>query len=120
MPIVTQSNELDKVDLLHQQVAGLLKAGQSHEAIVEVLSKEGINADYAFVIIGNVLKDTQHRKNFWFLIFGGSFCILGGIALTYYSYKIAVDHSSPYFYLFYGIPVAGLLMIVKAFTLFRK
>lgn len=112
--------ESENVTILHKRVRDLLKQGKSESYIIDELRKSGIHSDYAELIIGNVQNDTHDRKSFWKLISGGLFFIAGGLAINYFSYQIAVNRGSFFFYLFWGIVVVGIAMIVKAFTIFKR
>jgi hypothetical protein len=109
----------DRVTLLHRKAKQLLKEGKSEAGIIRELSGEGIDAGYAETIINNVQNDIHDRKGFWKLIFSGLFFILGGLAINYFSYQIAVNANSLFFYLFWGIVVAGIVLIIRAFIIFR-
>ena len=98
----------------------LLKQGMSEDQIIDCLTQQGIEPSYAQTILENVYNDQIDRKNFWKLLAGGVFFIVGGIAINYYSYKIAENSHSTFFYLFWGVIVSGALLIIKAFTIFRK
>jgi len=50
----------------------------------------------------------------------GVFFIAGGLYINYSSYNIAVNNNADFFYVFWGIVVAGIGMLVRAFFLFRK
>ena len=110
----------ERVTFLHKKVKDLLKQGKSENHIIEELKKDGINLDYAHIIIENVYNDIHDRKNFWRLIFGGLFFIIGGLAINYFSYQIAANAGSFFFYLFWGIVVAGIVMILRAFIIFKN
>ena len=118
MPSSTNTSE--RINLLHKVAKDLLKQGKSEEEIVRQLTSQGIEPSYARTIQANVYNDKSDRKNFWKLIAGGAFFIAGGIAINYYSYKIADNSHSTFFYLFWGIIVVGIVLIIKAFTIFRK
>ncbi|MEO8405765.1 MAG: hypothetical protein ABI480_14255 [Chitinophagaceae bacterium] len=113
-------NSSDKIVFLHEKVKQLLRQGKSEEEIVEELAKDKIDTGYATMIIDNVQNDIHDRKSFWRLIFSGLFFVLGGLAINYLSYKIAVTANSLFFYLFWGIVVAGVVMIIRAFIIFKK
>ena len=110
----------EKSNSLHKMAKNLLKQGKSNDQIITQLAEQGIEPTYAQMILDNVYRDISDRRNFWKLLFGGLFFIGGGIAINYYSYKIAENSHSNIFYLFWGVIVAGVLLIIKAFTLFRK
>jgi amino acid transporter len=110
----------EKINSLHKRVKDLLKQGKSEDHIINQLTSHGIEPSYARMILNNVYNDRSDRKNFWKLLSGGVFFIAGGIAINYFSYKISGNFNSGYFYLFWGILVLGVILIIKAFTIFRK
>ena len=118
MPSVADPSE--KIDFLHRKVKDLRKQGKKEEEILRELENEGIEDSYAQMILENVNSDIQDKRNFWKLIFGGVFFILGGLAVNIFSYRIAENFNASYFYLFWALPIAGILLIIKAFTIFRK
>jgi hypothetical protein len=105
---------------LHTKVKTLLKQHIDEDAIIEELRKEAIDEYYAQLIIENVKLDIRDRADAWKLTLMGSFFIVAGIYINYFSYQIAVNANAPFFYLFWGIIVVGLLMLVRAFFLFRR
>lgn len=105
---------------LHAKAKSLLKQDMDEDAIIEDLKKEGIDSHYAQLIIENVKGDIRDRADAWKLTMMGSFFIVGGIYINYFSYRIAVNANSTFFYLFWGIVVVGILMLVRTFFLFRK
>ncbi len=116
-------SELDpttKIDLLHKKVRTLLRQKRQHAEIITELKRDGIDPDYAQTIIDNVYNDISDKRNFWKLLFSGVFFILAGFILNLLSYRIAVNSISVIFYLFWGIIVAGIILIIRAFVLFRK
>lgn len=110
----------ENIELLHNKVADLIRQGKSENYIVDELRKDGINLDYAQIIIANVHNDIHDRKSFWKLIFGGMFFILGGLAINFFSYLIAVNVGSLLFSLFWGIVVVGIIMVARAFIVFKN
>ena len=110
----------EKVNELHQTVKELLQKGVPEGAIIKELGKKGIDAFYAQTIIDNVLSDIEDKKSFRNLLIMGICTIAAALLINYYSYIIAFNSSSHYYYLFWGLIVAGVLMITRAFILFRK
>ncbi len=109
-----------KVVKLHQVVKAYLQNGITEEEIINLLQKENIDAFYAQTIIDNVLSDKEDKKDFWKLLLAGLFTIAAGLLINYFSYAIAYNTGSLSFYLFWGIIVAGIMMISRAFILFKK
>mgnify|MGYP001799023639 CR=1 FL=1 len=109
-----------RIDSLHKKAKALLKQDMQEDEMVEKLKKEGIEASYARLIIENVKGDNRDRLDAWKLTMMGTFFVAGGIYINYFSYQIAVNANATFFYLFWGIIVVGLLMLIRAFFLFRK
>jgi hypothetical protein len=118
MSSVTDPSE--QIDSLHKKVKDLHKQGKTDDEIIGELENEGVENTYAQMLLENVYNDIHDKRNFWKLIFGGAFFILGGLAINIFSYRIAENSNASYFFLFWGPPIAGLLLIIKAFTIFRK
>jgi hypothetical protein len=108
------------IENLHKKAKALLKQEMEADEMIEELKKEGIDAHYAMLIIENVKSDIRDRADAWKLTLMGAFFIVGGLYINYFSYRIAVNANATFFYLFWGIIVVGLLMLVRAFFLFRK
>ena len=72
------------------------------------------------MIIENVRADNRNKIDAWKLVVMGISFIIGGIYINYFSYQIAVNANAAFFYLFWGIIVAGILMLIRAFSLFRR
>lgn len=110
----------EAVNELHQTVKEFLQKGMPEESIIKELGKKGIDAFYAQTIIDNVLSDKEDKKNFWKLLIMGIFTLVAALLINYFSYAIAFNSGAHYYYLFWGLVVAGVLMITRAFILFRK
>lgn len=114
-------NETDKhIQQLHKKAKALLKEDKEEEEVIEALVKEGIEPGYATLILNNVLCDERDRRDAWKLTLMSVFFIAGGLYINYSSYTIAVNNNAGFFYVFWGIVVVGIGMLVRAFFLFRK
>jgi hypothetical protein len=109
-----------KIEQLHNKVRGLLNSGMGADEIIATLKREGIDPAYTILIIQNIKSDNRDKMDFWKLIFMGSFFIIGGSLINYFSYRIAARANSTFFYLYWGIVVVGAIMIIRAFSLYRK
>lgn len=109
-----------RIKLLHKKAKELLKQNLDDEQIITELKKEGIDSNYANLVIENVKADNRDRVDAWKLTIMGIFFTVGGIYINYFSYRISANANATSFYLFWGIIVAGILMLVRAFFLFRK
>jgi hypothetical protein len=109
-----------EIEVLHKMAGKYLQEGLCENEITEILKKQGLEDFYAKKIIENVLLDKQRKRSFWLLLFGGILVIAVGFGLNYYSYKMASTSNTSFFHLFWGIMVVGLIMIIRAFILFKK
>jgi uncharacterized membrane protein len=116
----SNSGVKERVDHLHTLAKNLIKNKVAETQILKELLKEGINENYALTIIQNVKSDIDDKKEFWKLLFMGTFFVIGGLVINYYSYKIAENGNSFFFYLFWGIVVTGIVLIIRAFILFKN
>ena len=116
-----QKDDTDlKVAYIHKKVKGLIAQNKSEEDIATELEKEGVDRNYTFLVIANLEDDAADKKSFRNSMIMGGFYLLTGLLLNCLSYKIAVNISAFFFYLFWGIIVLGIITIVKGFVLYRK
>ena len=115
-----QENTSQKIDLLHQQARKLVNANETESFIISELCKHGITETYATTIIDNVLNDNRDRKDFWKLLIMGCFFIIAGLAISYISYTAASQRNLGSYFIFWGLVVTGIIMIFRAFTLYKK
>ncbi|MFM6926708.1 MAG: hypothetical protein ACKOU7_14465 [Ferruginibacter sp.] len=108
------------IEKLHTKAKALLKQDLEEDELIEELKKEGIDTHYAQLVIENVKGDIRDRADARKLTFMGTFFIVGGIYINYFSYLISVNANANTFLLLWGIVVVGILMLVRAFFLFRK
>ena len=118
--ILMKTEEDIRIESLHRKAKQLLKKDLDEDQVINELKKEGIDSNYANLIIKNVIADSRNRIDGWKLLLMGTSFIVGGIYINYSSYLIAVNTNSTFFYLFWGIVVAGILMLIRAFSLFRR
>ena len=109
-----------KIAGLHQKAKALMSQELEEKDIIGELQKEGIDAGYATIILENVRADKRDRIDAWKLTLMGSFFIIGGLCINYFSYLTAVNYNAGGFYIFWGIVVAGVLMLMRAAFLFRR
>jgi hypothetical protein len=116
----TEKDIDDELHILHGKVRQLLQQNASNQQVVDALQKDGVDESYTRLLIHNVMQDRRDRKDFWKLLFMGLFTIAAGIGINYLSYQAAMHTGVLFFYVFWGIIVAGAIMIARAFILFRK
>jgi cytochrome c-type biogenesis protein CcmH/NrfF len=112
----TAKDTAAEIKRLHQQARALLKAGKSEAEVVNALCNEGIEASYATMIIENVQAGKAGKANFWKMLAAGVFVLLAGIIINIISYKTS---TGAFFLLVWGVPLAGLLVIIRALILYR-
>ena len=110
----------DKIDYLHKKTRALVKSGSDEQDIVFELKLDGVNEDYAKLIIENVLNDMRDRSDFWKLFIFGLIFTVGGLFVNIYSYTMAVVHDHKYFYIMAGIVVFGVVLLARAWMLYKR
>jgi len=112
-----KEDEIDsRIDYLHKKVHALLLNKLSEDAIIIELEKDGIDANYASLIIQNVEADIADKKSFRNSIIMGSFYIIAGMLINYMSYSAP----SNIYIIFWGIVVFGIVTIIRGFILYKK
>ena len=104
-----------QIAFLHEKARQLRKANYTDEAIARELVKEGITESYAHMIIGNIDGEASDKKSFRNSLIMGSFYILAGLLLTWFSYN---SNMSVYF-IFWGLVVFGIVTIIRGVMLYR-
>lgn len=102
------------------QAAQLMKQDHTDEQVVAELCKANITADYARTILENVYSDQRLRKEALGTLITGVVITLGGLAFNIMSYVFAERMGSDSFLLEWGIVIAGILMIIRAISLYRR
>lgn len=99
---------------LHFQVKKWLDENCPDEEIVNRLQKQGVEPYYARTVIDNIHEEKQNGKSFRNAMIMGSFYIIGGLLVNYYSYQLASTSNSTTFFLFWGIVVWGIITVSEA------
>lgn len=102
---------------LHNDALLLLKQKKDDESIITQLMKRGIDRHYAEIVLENVKNDMHDRKQLNRHIFMGSFIFLAGLAMTITSY---VTTFSGDFFVFAGLIVTGIIVIIRGVITFKK
>ncbi|MEO5944402.1 MAG: hypothetical protein ABIP30_10210 [Ferruginibacter sp.] len=110
----------DEVFALHQKAKRLIKESHDEEHVIAELVKEGVSQSYAQMIIENILSEIRDRKDFLKMFIMALFTISGGLLLNYMSYGIAVRNGAIYMLIFWGIMVSGIIMLIKALSMYRN
>jgi hypothetical protein len=98
----------------------MIRSGMKQDEIIDQIRQEGFDEDYCRVVIANIENDAEDRRNFWKMLFGGLFITLGGLAINLIFYMVSLSFGTFLYYVFWGIVVSGIVMIIRAFILFRK
>lgn len=109
-----------QIENLHKKAKALLKSNLETDEIITELRKEGVDSNYAELIIENVKSDKRNKTDAWKLTIMGIFFIFGGFYINHFSYQIAINTNSSSFYFFWGIIIFGIIILVRAFNLFRR
>lgn len=113
-------NEKAVIDQLHRDVALLLQQKKTDEEVIQLLIDRGTDRHYAETVLYNVQQDRWNKKGFRNTLLYGLGFLLMGLLLTYASYRFAVKGGLLYYLVFWGVIVAGISQIARAFILFRK
>lgn len=108
------------IEALHASAKEMMKAKLPKEVIIDKLTARGLEPYYAKMILDNLENDKSDKRNFRITLLAGLILIIAGIILNVLSYRIAEKTGSLMFYCFWGIIVSGMLLIARAFILFRK
>lgn len=109
-----------EIERLHSEVKGLLDTMQSEEEIIQHLQQKGLERHYIEMLIANIQRDRDDRRNFRYTLALGLFSIIGGMLINYFSYRIAGNSNGSFFYVFWGIIAFGILTTARAFILYKK
>jgi len=109
----------NEIKELHSQVENLLSEDYTNEEIIELLQKQGLAPYYIETIIANIQDDESNKQNFRNSMTMGCFYIVAGLAVNFFSYKIAQNFGSSIFFLFWGIVVLGIVTITRGFILYK-
>lgn len=108
------------IDQLHRDVTVLLQQKKTDEEIVQALVARGVDQHYGATILNNVQHDRRNKRGFRnTFLFGLGFLLLG-LLLTLASYRFSVKGGLMFYFIFWGVIVAGISYIARAFILFRK
>ena len=110
----------DEAAALHRIAKQLLEADADEEEIYRELMKEGIDRSYAEMILDNVLNDLRDRKDFYKMLVMGIFTVAGGLLLNFLSYNYSMRTGALGYYVFWGVVVAGIVMLIKAVGMYRN
>lgn len=110
----------NKIKVLHDRAAALLKQDYTEEQVMAELCKSNISADYARTILENVYEDQRLKKEAWGILITGVVITIGSLAFNIMSYNFSQQTGSGSFLLAWGLVVAGILTIVKAISIFRR
>jgi len=109
-----------KIQALHNKAKLLLQQDYSEDQVIARLQQDGIDKQYAAMIIENLKTDDDNRAHFRSLLILGLSTTIGGIILNILSYKASANMHSSTFILFWGIVVGGIIILLKALSVYRR
>lgn len=114
------TNNTDHIKLLHTEVAILIKEKKNETAILEFVISKGYEPYYAELVLNNVKKEIANKKNFWKTFFYGLGFLISGILVSLASWYFAISTGAMFYFFYWGLVVAGISIIARAFILFRR
>lgn len=110
----------DNIKLLHTEVAGLILKNKTETEIIEYVISKGYERYYAEMILNNVQEENADKKNFWKTFFYGLAFLISGILVSLASRYFALSTGAIFYIFYWGLIVAGISFIARAFILFRR
>lgn len=113
-----QDDSDGRVRDLHAEAVQLLTEKHTDKFIIDALMKKGILEYYAEMILENAKHDKSDNNEFYKHLFGGTFVFMAAAIMTFGTYSVAVPGGI--YFIFWGLMVSGIIMIIRAFLFFRK
>jgi hypothetical protein len=110
----------DPIKSLHAEVAILFKEKKNENEIIDFILSKGYERHYAETVLDNVREDAFDKKSFWKTLFYGIGLLLMGLLITIGSRNFAIATGAMFYLFFWGLIVAGISFIIRAFIIFRK
>ena len=114
------TNTDDQIKMLHAEVAVQVQEKKSDAEIMEYVISKGYERYYAEQVLNNVREEIAAKKNFWKTFFYGMGFLLSGILVSLASWYFAISTGAMFYFFYWGLIVAGISIIARAFILFRK
>jgi hypothetical protein len=114
------ANTDDQIKILHAEVAALIQKKKNDADIIEYVISKGHERYYAELVLNNVREEISDKKNFWKTFFYGLGFLLSGILVSVSSWYFAISTGAMFYFFYWGLIVAGISIIARAFILFRK
>jgi len=115
-----QSDIDQKISVLHEKTRILLAQNKQESEVILELTKDGIDEAYAELIIENVKTDLSDKTEFRKELFKGIGITSFGLLLNISSYFAFASTGTFFWVLYWGIMVAGVTLIARAFIIFKK
>lgn len=109
-----------RVKSLHVKALQLVEERYMDEHILEALCNEGLSIDYARAILVNAHSDWALKREARSKLTTGLALIIGGMAYNITSYRFAQETGMGMFLLEWGIIIAGMMMLIKSYSLFKR
>ena len=110
----------DEQAALHRLAKDLLDKDPEENELIASLMNEGITESYAKQIIDNGLTDIRNKKDFYKMLIMGVVTVAGALLLNYMSYETALHYSAGGMIVFWGLVVAGIIMLIRAGGMHRR
>ena len=118
--MITNLDTNQRISALHEKAKELILEKKEEADVISELAKEGIDTNYAQLIIENVKTDLSNKKEFRKELLKGISVTLFGLLLNVSSF-IAFSNTGSYVWIvFWGIVVFGITLIIRAFIIFKK
>ena len=110
----------DHIKLLHAEVANLLQKKKNEEDILEHITSKGYERYYAEMILDNVKEEAADKKSFKKTFFYGLGFLVTGILVSLASRYFALSIGAAFYIFYWGLIVAGISIIARAFIIFKR
>jgi hypothetical protein len=110
----------DEIDQLHDEVRQMLRAKKTDEEVIRFIHSKGHEIHYAEFVLENIRTERHDRNNFWKSFALGLVLIVSGLVLSFLTNYIARSTGGSLYLVFWGLVVAGISMLIRAFIIFRK
>jgi len=110
----------NNIKLLHAEVAGLILKNKNENEIIEHVVSKGYERYYAEMILNNVQEEVSDKKSFWKTFFYGLAFLVSGILVSLASRYFALSTGAIFYFFYWGLIVAGISIIARAFIIFKR
>ena len=119
-PMHGMSGVDEHIKALHEEIARFLREKKEETAILDHIVSKGYDRHYAEMVLNNVKGDVDDRKGFWKTFFYGFCFLLSGVIVSLASRRFAIASGALFYIFYWGLIVAGISIMARAFILFRR